>query len=77
MYAIRSYYAHGLSAFGDLKYPADFEHFDYVNPDAPKGGEVRLHAIGTYDTLNPFTLKGVSASGLGRLFDTLTSYNFV
>ena len=64
---------YALAMYGDLKYGPDFTHFDYVNPDAPKGGEVRLHAIGTYDTLNPFTLKGVSASGLGRLFDTLTA----
>ena len=61
----------GLSLFGDLKYPPDFKHFDYVNPDAPKGGTVRYNAIGTFDTLNPFTLKGVSAAGAGMIFDTL------
>lgn len=64
--------SHGLAMHGDLKYGPGFTHFDYARPDAPKGGEVHLAAVGTYDTLNPFTLKGVSASGLGRLFDTLT-----
>lgn len=64
---------HGMSMFGDLKYPAGFKHFDYVNPDAPKGGSVRMAAIGTYDTLNPFTLKGVPAAGAGLLFQTLTA----
>lgn len=47
---------HGLSLFGDVKYPSDFTHFDYVNPDAPKGGTVRLSTIGTFDSLNPYTL---------------------
>ena len=64
---------HGLSAFGDLKYPADFKHFDYVNPDAPKGG--RLSTIGTagrttFDSFNNFILKGDAAQGLEYLFDT-------
>jgi microcin C transport system substrate-binding protein len=62
----------GMSLFGDLKYPADFKHFDYVNPDAPKGGTMRLSAIGTYDTLNPYVIKGVPAVGIGQIFDTLT-----
>jgi microcin C transport system substrate-binding protein len=61
----------GLSLFGDLKYGPDFKHFDYVNPAAPKGGTVRYHAIGTYDSLNPFTLKGQPAAGIGLVFDTL------
>ncbi|WP_424959191.1 extracellular solute-binding protein [Hyphomicrobium sp. 1Nfss2.1] len=65
---------HGLSAFGDLKYPADFKHFEYVNPDAPKGG--RLAMIGTagrttFDSFNNFILKGDSAQGLEYLFDSL------
>ena len=46
-------------------------HFDYVNPDAPKGGTVRYSAIGTFDTLNPFIVKGVPAAGIGQIFDTL------
>jgi len=64
--------AHAFSMFGDLKYPAGFPHFQYVNPEAPKGGDVKLAAIGTFDTLNPFVLKGVPAVGLGGLVDTLT-----
>ena len=60
-----------MSLFGDLKYGPDFKHFDYVNPDAPKGGTMRLFAIGTFDTLNPFVVKGVPAAGIGQIFDTL------
>ena len=52
-----------MSAFGDLKYAADFPHFDYVNPDAPKGGIFRLHSIGTFDNLNPYVLKGTRLRG--------------
>src|SRR5487761_1459527 len=63
--------SHGLSLYGALKYPPDFKHFDYVDPAAPKGGTVRYDAIGTFDTLNPFTLKGVPAAGVGAIFDTL------
>lgn len=55
------------------KYPPGFPHFDYVNPSAPKGGEIALSAMGSYDKLNPFTLKGTPAEGLGDLvFETLT-----
>jgi microcin C transport system substrate-binding protein len=64
--------AHAFSMYGDLKYPAGFTHFQYVNPEAPKGGDVKLAAIGTFDTLNPFVLKGVPAAGIGGVFDTLT-----
>jgi microcin C transport system substrate-binding protein len=65
---------HGLSAFGELRYPADFKHFDWVNPDAPKGG--RLALIGsaartTFDSFNAFILKGDPAQGLDALFDSL------
>ena len=63
--------SYGLALYGDLKYGPDFTHFDYTNPRAPKGGTVRYSALGTYDTLNPFTLKGVGAAGLGLCFDTL------
>ncbi len=65
---------HGLSIFGDLKYPADFKHFDYVNPNAPKGGRLwtmGTGAIGTFDSFNGFILKGDAAQGLGFTFDTL------
>jgi len=61
----------GVSMYGDLKYQAGFSHFDYANPDAPKGGDVHLSAIGTFDSLNPFILKGVPAAGIGQVFDTL------
>lgn len=50
--------SHGYSFYGDLKYPADYEHFDYVNPDAPKGGEISLSALGTFDSMNPYSRKG-------------------
>lgn len=62
---------HGLSLIGDLKYPADFRHLDYVNPGAPKGGTLRRHAIGTFDTFNPFIIKGSAASGVGLIHETL------
>ncbi|MFP6777884.1 MAG: ABC transporter substrate-binding protein, partial [Alphaproteobacteria bacterium] len=62
---------HGVAMHGALKYGPDFTHFDYVNPDAPKGGDVRLSRTGTFDSLNPFILKGVSAGFLGLTFETL------
>jgi microcin C transport system substrate-binding protein len=65
--------SHALAMHGDLKYGPDFKHFDYVNPNVPKGGEVRLADIGTFDSLNPFILKGSAAAGIGGLFDTLTA----
>jgi microcin C transport system substrate-binding protein len=61
----------GIALYGDLKYQPGFSHFDYADPEAPKGGAVKFNAIGTYDTFTPFTLKGVKAEGLGYLFDTL------
>lgn len=62
---------HGLSKYGDLKYPEGFDHFGYVNPRAPKGGRVKLAATGTFDKLNPFSLKGIAAAGTTLPFDTL------
>ncbi|KAA0875298.1 extracellular solute-binding protein [Nitrincola tapanii] len=64
---------HGIAMHGDLKYPPDFTHFDYVNPDAPKGGRVVQSAIGSFDSFNPFIVKGTPADGLGLLYDSLTS----
>ena len=58
---------------GEPKYPDGFSHFDYVNPDAPKGGTVKLSSIGSYDSFNAFIAKGVSASGLGMIYETLTT----
>ncbi|MFW5734995.1 MAG: extracellular solute-binding protein [Oceanidesulfovibrio sp.] len=63
---------HALSLHSTVKYGPDFTHFDYVNPDAPKGGVARFGAIGSYDNFNPFIIKGISASGLGLIYDTLT-----
>ena len=65
---------HGLSIFGDLKYAPDFKQFEYVNPDAPKGG--RLSTIGTaalttFDSFNGFILKGDPTQGLGLTYDSL------
>ena len=65
---------HGLSIFGDLKYPRGFKHFDYVRPDAPKGGSlvtIGTGAVLTYDSFNAFILKGDPAQGLGLVYDTL------
>ena len=54
--------AHGISTFGELKYPADFPHLDYVNPDAPKGGEIAEWAPGGFDSMNPYSVKGRAAA---------------
>ena len=62
---------HGLSLFGAPDMPAGFAHFPYVNPKAPKGGDVKIAAIGAFDNLNQFTIKGSAASGLGLIHDTL------
>ena len=63
--------AHALSRVGVIKFPAGFQHFDWVNPDAPKGGTVRLADIGGFDNLNPFTFKGLLGSGTALLHDSL------
>jgi len=64
---------HALTLYDEApKYPADFQHFDYVNPDAPKGGTLRQAGIGAFDSLNPFIDKGVEGDNLGLLYDTLT-----
>src|SRR5262245_37827755 len=70
---------HGISVFGDLKYPADFQHFDYVNPAAPKGGvfspvpSVRGYnqSYSTFNSLNAFILKGEGAQGMDLVFSPL------
>jgi microcin C transport system substrate-binding protein len=63
--------SHGLALYGDLKYQSGFTHYDYADPDAPKGGTLSLSAEGTFDNLNPFILKGVAAAGAGDLFESL------
>jgi microcin C transport system substrate-binding protein len=70
---------HGISAFGDLKYPADFPHFDYVNPDAPKGGAFSMIGASrqfnqnflTFNSLNSYILRGDAALGMERTFTSL------
>ncbi|MGR4870246.1 extracellular solute-binding protein [Variovorax sp. LARHSF232] len=77
--AAPSWAAHAYAQFGDVKYPPGFTHFDYVNPDAPKGGEIRMVpplAITNFDKFNPFTLKGTAPAGLGALmFESLLTGN--
>jgi len=63
--------AHGIAMHGDLKYGPDFTHFDYANPDAPKGGELRLGGVGGFDSFNPFIIKGNPDDGAGRIYETL------
>jgi microcin C transport system substrate-binding protein len=62
---------HALSLVDKVKFGPDFKHFDWVNPDAPKGGVVRLYAPGTFDSLNAFSIKGNSAVGSNLMYDTL------
>jgi microcin C transport system substrate-binding protein len=62
---------HATSLNDAPKYPADFKHFDYVNPEAPKGGLVRLSDTGGFDTLNPILPKGNPAPGLGLVYGSL------
>ena len=62
---------HAMSLTGTPKYPADFTHFEWVNPDAPKGGKARLWRPGGFDSLNQFTPKGSSAAALGLIYDSL------
>ena len=61
----------GIALYGQPKYGPDFQHFDYVNPNAPKGGEARFADIGSFDTFNPFNIKGQAAAGVGQLFESL------
>ena len=63
--------SHGLAMHGDLKYPAGFKNFEYTNPAAPKGGTVRLNAVGTFDSFNSFIVKGNGAAGVGFIYDNL------
>ena len=67
--------SHAVPAMGmgyEPKYPAEFAHFDYVSPDSEKGGEIVLYGLGSFDSLNPYLLKGLSAEGLGTLvFESL------
>jgi len=75
MFTTEAWAAHAYSQFGDIKYPAGFKHFEWVNPDAPKGGDLDLVPplrITNFDKYNPFTLKGTAPPGLGALvFESL------
>jgi microcin C transport system substrate-binding protein len=62
---------HALSLIGEPKYKTGFQHFDFVNPDAPKGGSVRMADIGSFDSLNPVLYKGEQAGGLGLVYESL------
>ncbi len=62
---------HGFTPFGQLKYARNFQHLAYANPDAPKGGQIKLAHSAAFDSLNPFILKGVPAPGLSYLFESL------
>ncbi len=61
------------SLMGEPKYPPDFKHFDYVNPNAPKGGVVRFSAQGTFDSFNAIIPRGTVAAGISLIYDTLTT----
>ena len=63
--------SHGLTLGDTLKYPKDFKHFAYANPDAPKGGTVRMYSIGGFDSFNPYIIKGEPADGIGLAFESL------
>lgn len=62
---------HGYSFYGNLTYPADFTHFDYVNPDAPKGGEIALGTVGTFDSMHPYTRKGRAGALSSVMYESL------
>lgn len=63
--------SHGYSYYGELSYPPDFEHFNYVNPEAPKGGEISLYAPGTFDSMNPYSRKGRAARLSWMVYESL------
>ena len=65
--------SHAIAMHGEPKYEKNFKHVDYVNPNAVKGGKVVFSTTGSFDSFNPFTLKGTSAAGIGNLFETLTT----
>jgi microcin C transport system substrate-binding protein len=67
----------GVAIYGDVKYPKDFKHFDYVNPQSPKGGILRREAAGTFDSFNPFVIKGQAAVGIQELvYASLTAHSY-
>jgi microcin C transport system substrate-binding protein len=66
---------HALSLLAEPKLPRDFPHFGWANPDAPKGGEVVLARLGSFDSFNPFILRGTPDAGIGLIYDTLMAGN--
>ena len=69
--------SHCLTLYGECKYKAGFTHFDYVNPDAPKGGTLKLSANAPFDSMNPFILKGVAAPGVaGYVYQSLMTPSY-
>ncbi len=73
--------SHSMTMHGTSKYAPDFAHFDYVNPDAPKGGTLKQHVVGSFDSLNPFIVKGSPAAGLtflgqNLLYDSLMEQSY-
>ncbi|MDR6491100.1 microcin C transport system substrate-binding protein [Paraburkholderia terricola] len=74
--APRAQAVHAIAQYGEPKYPANFKHFDYVNPDAPKGGTLVLanpSRLTSFDKFNPFTLRGNTAPGVNAMFESLTT----
>ncbi len=65
--------SHGIAMHGEPKYSSNFKNVDYVNPNAPKGGEVIFSSTGSFDSFNPFILKGTSPSGINNLYESLTT----
>ena len=84
---IEAFGAHAIALFGTPKYPREFSHFDYVNPNAPKGGTLKSFELGTFDSLNPFVQKGNAAQsilalvyetlGVGSLDESATEYGLI
>ena len=64
--------SHAIAMHGEPKYLKDFKNVEYINPNSIKGGSVVRSSIGTFDSFNPFILKGTSAAGIGGLYETLT-----
>ncbi|MBR2112495.1 MAG: ABC transporter substrate-binding protein [Helicobacter sp.] len=84
---VEAFGAHAIALFGTPKYPREFSHFDYVNPNAPKGGTLKSFELGTFDSLNPFVQKGNAAQsilalvyetlGVGSLDESATEYGLI
>src|SRR5262249_22647977 len=72
-WAVDRNWRHGVSLFDDLKYPVEFGHFEYVNPDSPKGGTAQQIALGTFDNFNSVVagVKGSLAAGVDLIYETL------